>query len=191
MEGRQFRKIYAERMGRAFDRNVRTLDLLAYHLRTLLHRNDTMGMAAGIEARFPFLDERLAETAINLPYRYKIRLSLGVWERAHPFMRDKWVLRRVADRYLPKQLSQRKKWGFNVTAFDRMRIRKEYFKRSFVTDYFKLSSGEFDHLFETADQSLKVKLMMLEVWGQIFIEERALPVVRESLKQHAFFDSHS
>ncbi len=72
-----------------------------------------------------------------------------------------------------------------------MRIRKEYFKRSFVTDYFKLSSGEFDHLFETADQSLKVKLMMLEVWGQIFIEEMALPVVRESLKQHAFFDSHS
>ena len=189
LEEDHFRKLYTERMGKAFDRNVRTLDLLAYHLRTLLHRNDTMGMAAGIEARFPFLDERLAETAINLPYRHKIRFSLSVWERAHPFMRDKWVIRRVADRYLPKQLSRRKKWGFNVTAFNRIRIRKEYFANSFFTDYFKLSSGEFNHLFETADQSLKVRLMMLEVWGRIFIEGMALPEVRESLKQQVFFQS--
>ena len=189
LEQQHFRELYTERFGRAADGNVRTLDLLAYHLRTLLHRNDTMGMAAGIEARFPFLDERLVETAINLPYRYKIRFSPDVWERSHPFVRDKWIMRRVADRYLPKELSQRKKWGFRVTAFDRMGIRKEYFKRSFVTDYFKLSSAEFDYLFETANQTLKIKLMLLEAWGQIFIEDMGLPVVRESLRRHASFNS--
>ena len=37
-----------------------SLDLLGYNLRALLHRNDSMGMAASIEARFPFLDNRLA-----------------------------------------------------------------------------------------------------------------------------------
>jgi asparagine synthetase B (glutamine-hydrolysing) len=31
-----------------------------------------MGMAASIEARFPFLDGQLVEAAINLPYKYKI-----------------------------------------------------------------------------------------------------------------------
>ena len=30
--------------------------LLESHLRTLLHRNDRLGMAASIEARFPYLD---------------------------------------------------------------------------------------------------------------------------------------
>ena len=48
------------------DRNVITQDLLSYNLRTLLHRNDTVRMAASIEARFPFLGEALVKTAINL-----------------------------------------------------------------------------------------------------------------------------
>jgi len=42
-----------------------TLDYLHYHLRTLLHRNDTMGMAASIEARFPFLDHGVAKFGVN------------------------------------------------------------------------------------------------------------------------------
>jgi asparagine synthase (glutamine-hydrolysing) len=191
LEERRFRELYAERFRRPPDRNVRTLDLMSYHLLTLLHRNDTMGMAAGIEARFPFLDEKLVETAINLPYRHKIRFSPFVWVKNHPLVRDKWVIRRVADRYLPKNLSQRPKWGFTVTAFDRMRIRKEFFKGAFVCDLFKLNSSEFDYLFETADQALKVKLMMLEAWGQIFIEDVGLPAVRAGMRQNAYFQDRS
>ena len=150
MDCRYSRELYSQRLGRKVDRNVRTLDLLGNHLRTLLHRNDTMGMGASIEARFPFLDEQLIETAINLPYRHKIRFSPTVWERDHPFLRDKWVLRRVADRYLPKILSQRKKLGFEVSAFGRMQINKKFFKRAFVTDFFKLRPKESDFLFENS-----------------------------------------
>jgi len=183
------RKAYAERMGRAPDDGMRTLRLLSYNLITLLHRNDSMGMAAGIEARFPFLDERLVKTAVNLPYRHKVRFSPHVWERAHPFTRDKWVVRRVADRYLPKELSQRKKLPFVAPALGRMKFRKELFQGSFVADYFQLSSRELDHLLETADQRLKVRLLMLEVWGRIFILGMAPPAVADSLKQQAYFGS--
>ncbi len=181
------RKQFVQRMQRPSDRNVRTLDLLSYHLRTLLHRNDTMGMTASIEARFPFLDERLVAAAVNLPYRYKVRFSPGVWEKEHPFIRDKWVIRRVADRYLPKQLSQRKKFGFPVSAFHRMRIPKEFFRDSFVTDYFKLSSDEFDLLYETEDQGLEIRLMMLEAWAQIFFEGVKPDLVRQRLRKHVHY----
>ncbi|HSF77764.1 MAG TPA: asparagine synthase-related protein, partial [Steroidobacteraceae bacterium] len=54
------------------------------------------------------------------------------------FMRDKWVIRRIADRYLPKALSQRKKLPFSVSAFHRMQIAREYFDNSFVAESFKL-----------------------------------------------------
>ena len=191
LDKRYFEKCFAERLRKPVDRNVRTIELLCHVLRPLLHRNDTMGMAASIESRFPFLDEELMEIAINLPYRYKIRWSTTDWERAHPFVRDKWVVRRVADRYLPKEMSQRKKWAFKVDAFRRFQMERDYFRGSFVADFFRLSDEELDYLLDKATPGLKIKLMMLEVWGQIFIEELALPVVRETLSRHAVFNKAS
>ena len=184
LEEQEFRKAYVEAMGRPADNNVSTLDLLAYHLRTLLHRNDTMGMAASIEARFPFLSERLVKTAINLPYQRKIAFSATVWDKEHPLLRDKWVLRKVADRYLPKELSQRKKWPFTVTAYLRMKIPYEYFERSFVADFFGLSGPELRYLIENAEQRLKVKLLMLDVWAQICLDNLDRESVRRKLRTH-------
>ena len=57
------------------DHEAASLDLMSYLLRTLLHRNECLGMAASIEARFPFLDSRLVKLAINMPYQYKVRFS--------------------------------------------------------------------------------------------------------------------
>jgi asparagine synthase (glutamine-hydrolysing) len=181
------RETFRQRMGRAPDRNIRTLDLLSGHLQTLLHRNDTMGMAAGIEARFPFLSEAVVGTAINLPYRHKIRFSARAWEKEHPLLRDKWVLREVADRYLPRILSQRKKRGFDVSAFQRMRFDPAYFRDSFVARHFRLSRSQTDRLVASADQRLRVKLMMLEVWDQIFMGGIDVHRVRERLRAHASF----
>jgi asparagine synthase (glutamine-hydrolysing) len=187
LEKQEIQEVYGDVFGRPIDNNVTTLNLLSHHLRTLLHRNDTMGMAASIEARFPLLSERLVKTAINLPYDAKIRFSPAVWERAHPFLRDKWVLRKVADRYLPKSLSQRKKWPFTVTAYDRMRIPDAYFGGSFVADYFKLTASETAYLLDNADQKLKVKLLMLDVWGRVCLENQPRDRVRERLQAHLAF----
>lgn len=190
-EGPLQRKRIAERVaettGKPADRNAQTLEQLSYHLRTLLHRNDTMGMAASIEARFPFLDEKLVQAAINLPFRHKIRWDPCVWEKEHPFVRDKWILRRVADRYLPKVLSQRKKRGFPVSAFRRMRMDSALFRNAFVPDCFQLSDGEFDFLMDGADQQLRTRLMMLEVWGQIFFCGRSREEMQGRLRQSLRF----
>lgn len=183
LERKEIKDRYAEVSGSASN-NYLTLELLSYHLRTLLHRNDCLGMTASIEARFPFLDERLVSTAVNLPYRDKIRFSPVVWEKAHPFFRDKWVVREVARRYLPPELSQRKKLGFWVTAFDRMTVSTDFFKCSFVADLFQLTNGELAHLLEKADPSFRMKLMLLDVWGSLCIRSVSQDLVRVRIQDH-------
>ena len=81
---------------------------LAFDLRTvlcdcLLMKVDKATMAASLEARVPFLDSRLAEYAMHLPSSSKIRRFKG-----------KYMLRRLALKYLPKAIVWRRKHGFIV-----------------------------------------------------------------------------
>ncbi len=93
-------------------------------------------------------------------------------------------MRRVADRYLPKVVSQRQKWGFPVSAFDRMQIRPEFFANSFVVNNFKLSDEKFSYLFEGEGLGLKIRLLMLDIWGQMFIQGETRDRIQERLSQY-------
>ena len=168
-------------------RELLTPGQLSYHLRTLLHRNDCLGMAASIEARFPFLDTRLVRLAVNMPYNVKVRLSPTTFERAHYFLRDKWVLRKVAERYLPPPLAQRRKQGFPISAHNRMRIAPEFFESSFVADLFELGKREIRFLVYHANQQLKLKLLHLDVWGRVCLEARPSEDVKGRLQKYIAF----
>ncbi|MGB5869593.1 MAG: asparagine synthase (glutamine-hydrolyzing) [Albidovulum sp.] len=161
-----------------------TQDYLHHHLRTLLHRNDTMGMAASIEARFPFLDHDLARFGVNLPGRFKLRRSPLVWEKAHPFMRDKWVVRAVADRYLPADLSQRIKVGFWTTTFQRMEVDDRFFQGSPLGDLLGLSSGQLARTIETASQDLRLRFLHLDIWARTVVDNQSAEASVARLRDH-------
>ncbi|MES2304746.1 MAG: asparagine synthase (glutamine-hydrolyzing) [Gemmatimonadota bacterium] len=76
-------------------------DLKSY-LPPILMRQDKMSMAHGVETRVPFLDHRLVELAFRIPDRNRLRGSTG-----------KWLLKRIAERYLSKPLAWRAKNGFS------------------------------------------------------------------------------
>ena len=157
---------------------------LSYILRTLLHRNDTMGMAASIESRFPFLDSRLVRASANLPYDCKVRFSPFVFDRKHPFFRDKWIVRQVADRYLPRDLSQRPKGMFPTNAFQRFRIAEGLFENSFVADWFGLARPRLRYLLGNASPSLKLRLMLLEAWAHVCVRELPRTELAARLARH-------
>jgi len=69
----------------------------------LLERGDRMTMAASIEARMPFMDERLALFLARLPDRLRVR-----------GLTSKWVLRRAMAGILPSEVLNRPKVGFRV-----------------------------------------------------------------------------
>jgi asparagine synthase (glutamine-hydrolysing) len=164
-------------------RGLATLELLHYHLRTLLHRNDALGMAASIEARFPFLDTELVRFAVNLPYACKIRFDPLSRDPKHRFFVDKWIVRKVADRYLPKSLSRRTKKGFPVSAYQKMTIPSSLLRNGFTQDLFEFTTKEVDFLFEHASQTLKLRLLHLDVWAKIFLEGHSPATVQERLNR--------
>lgn len=68
-----------------------------------LNYTDKMSMAAGVEARVPFLDPDLVRFAASLPDRAKQRGTTG-----------KWVLKKAMEPYLPRDVVYRPKTGFGV-----------------------------------------------------------------------------
>lgn len=69
----------------------------------LLLRGDKLTMANSLEARLPLLDHRLVEFAAALPTKYKLHKG----DR-------KYLLKRVAERLLPREIIHRKKQGFPI-----------------------------------------------------------------------------
>ena len=60
-------------------------------------------MAWGVEGRVPFLDKELFETARRIPTEFKIHGNT-----------TKYAFRECANKYLPKEVSSKKKLGFPV-----------------------------------------------------------------------------
>ncbi len=89
----------AKRPERAF--LVHGLSDMLTHLPWLLHRHDHLGMAASIEMRVPFLENRLIDFAMHLPVSAKYRAGQG-----------KWLEKAVALERLPRDIVLAKKKGF-------------------------------------------------------------------------------
>lgn len=68
-----------------------------------LPKVDMATMAYSIEARNPFLDHKLIEWALTLPLKYKIHNG-----------KTKYLLRRIANKRLPKVIGSGKKRGFTI-----------------------------------------------------------------------------
>ena len=170
-----------------FNAALPSVDSLGYNLRALLHRNDTMGMASSIEARFPFLESRLARLAINMPLRAKIKFSWNATEdRSHYLFQNKWVLRKVGERYLPSELFRRVKLPFPINAYapSRLRIDSRYFDGSAFSDLFELGRNETAWMMEKCPHHLKFKLMLLDVWAQLYLKDKTRDVVLGKLRDN-------
>jgi asparagine synthase (glutamine-hydrolysing) len=78
------------------------LDFKTY-LVELLMKQDKMSMAASIESRVPFLDNKVIDFANKLPERSKLNGRIG-----------KYILRESVKSILPESVIKRKKIGFSV-----------------------------------------------------------------------------
>ena len=78
-------------------------DLTHYLKDDLLVKVDRSSMRHGLEVRVPFLDHRLVEYSLNIAPGLKRKDG-----------ESKYLIKKIMERYYPKELIYRKKWGFSV-----------------------------------------------------------------------------
>jgi asparagine synthase (glutamine-hydrolysing) len=71
---------------------------------------DIASMHCGLEARSPLLDHELIEFCASLPVHLKVRNQTG-----------KYLLKKLAERYLPRELIYRRKMGFAIPVAEWLR----------------------------------------------------------------------
>jgi asparagine synthase (glutamine-hydrolysing) len=141
-----------------------------------------MGMMSSIEARFPFLDEAIVRFAVNLPTKFKIGRTRRFNNFKHPFLVDKWVVRKMAEKYLPKEIVRKKKFGFPMYGHQYVRVNESFFRDGWIAESLGLSSDVQKYFLETQDPYMIGKLASVEIFGRIF----GFGHSTESVKQHIY-----
>ena len=129
-------------------------------LTPLLRRLDHMSMGASVECRVPFLDHRVVELGIHLPLEYR------VGRRA-----DKWVLKQVARRHLPRALVERKKMGFPLPLAEYLApfARREFFAQGFWLETARIHRRALEDSIATWREKPYAFLALVsgEIWGRM------------------------
>jgi asparagine synthase (glutamine-hydrolysing) len=143
---------------------------LQSYLHELLMKQDQMSMAASIESRVPFLDDRLVEHVVAMPAQVK----LPRWE-------TKGLLRAAVRDLLPAPILTRRKMGFPVPLGGWLRGRFAPVVEEFVLGARASARGYFDpaalrqlvaeHASGRTPQTDALWLLInLEIWHRLFVD---------------------
>jgi len=143
-------------------------------LAPLLRRLDRMSMGASVECRVPFLDHRLVETAVNLPLSRRLRGS-----------EDKWLLKEIAARHLPRDIVYRKKLGFPLPLRDYIAplANEAIFRDGYCVEELHLNRRGLAQLVARWPENVDgfFSLLSLEIWGRLYMRGESIEALNEHL----------
>ena len=158
-------------------------DLHTWLVDDLLIKGDRMSMASSIEARVPFLDHPLVEYAASLPPAFKARGAS-----------TKILLKKLAERYIPRETIYRRKVGFTVPISPWFQGPLKNFVRETLLGGRALSRGYFrpeairrlveDHLAANVDRGRALwTLLALEVWHRLYLDDNGTRAAANGLAE--------
>ena len=171
----------AENAEHLIDRMIYT-DLMTRMPDHLLSVVDRMTMAHSLESRAPLIDYKVVEYAASIPGELKLK-----------GYKLKYILRKLASRYLPPPLIRRKKvgFGFPLGIWMRKDLRhflKKLFDRSRfvalgITDNTYLQNLLNEHISGKADHNYRLWILInLEIWYRLYFENETIGSL------HSFID---
>lgn len=131
-----------EKISLSNEQAVSFFDIQYYLADDLMYKMDIASMRHGLEVRCPFLDYHLAEFAINLPVDLKIKNGT-----------QKYILKKSLEKYLPKELIYRTKWGFAAPSEEWLKeshkyLIDRYLNKTFIDNQGIFNSAEINKLIE-------------------------------------------
>ena len=141
---------------------------------------DRMSMAHSLEQRSPFLDVALVEWTAKLEPDLKVRSRTL-----------KFLLRKLADRYLPREIVRRPKHGFMLPVASWLRDEIEFVRTALLEGFF-VREGLFkrnaieallaEHAARRRDHHVRLWMLLnLEVWHQLYVDGASVEDVTTSL----------
>jgi len=157
---------------------VLSAELTTYLPDQLLSKMDVATMAHSLEARSPLLDTRLLEFAATIP----IEQLTQRWQ-------TKYLLKRLAARYVPRELLYRRKQGFVMPVSQWMRQELAPLTRALLESLTCPERGMFrrdwvmgmldEHLGGRQDWGQQLwTLVVLEIWYRLFVNRTLDPHTR-------------
>jgi len=139
---------------------------------------DRMSMAHSLEGRSPLIDYKLVEYAASIPSELKLKGR-----------NLKYILKKVAARYLPKELINRQKQGFGFPIGIWMRTDLKDFLRNLFSQSMFVEMGMFnfdyinkllnEHLSGKADHNFRLWILInLEIWYRMYFQGETVDSMR-------------
>jgi asparagine synthase (glutamine-hydrolysing) len=150
------------------------------HLLTIV---DRMCMAHSLESRSPLIDYKVVEYAASIPAELKLKGN-----------NLKYILKKVAERYLSKELIHRKKQGFGFPLGIWMRTDlKKFIRRLFAQSRF-VEAGIFsheyinriieEHIAGKRDHNYRIWILInLEIWHRLYFENETVDSMRSFINR--------
>ena len=137
-----------------------------------LNYTDKLSMATGVEVRVPFLDTELVEFSTKIPPKFKLNGK-----------ETKYILKKVAEKYLPKEVIYRPKTGFGAPVRewilnDMDNLIKDYLSKESINkrgifNYTKVLKLIEDNRKGIIDASYPIwSLIAIESWIRQFFDEK-------------------
>lgn len=157
------------------------LDIQTLLPNEILYYADMLSMAHAVEVRSPFLDYRIVELANGIPGTLKIKNNVL-----------KYILRRVASRYLPAEVLDRPKEGFVLPKNTWLRQGLAPLMQSVLSPERLQAHGYFDPVevgrlvkrFQAGDDTLTFRvwtLMVFQLWYENVFESTPPPLTQKTL----------
>jgi len=144
---------------------------------------DRMTMAHSLEARSPFLDHTLVEILASFPSNMKIHNG-----------ELKYMLRKVAESYLPKEITEREKQGFmfpiaywfksDLYEFISDILLNSSFVREGLFNKSRVMKLIEDHRKNKVDNHVRLWMLLnLQIWSWLYIDQYEIGQIEEMIQK--------
>lgn len=141
------------------------------NLQAVLHRNDRISMAASIESRPPFLENKMIQLGLHFPRHGKFYKGS-----------QKWVVKAVGEKKLPWDIVHSKKQHFPV-AMDTFTRALPMLKRGMAAEIFKWGASETDSIIGKVAKTPQIafNLLGVEIWARLYLRGEKPEVLGDEL----------